>query len=111
MLRNNIKFYEQGDSGGGFFVEQNNRYSIHGIVSAGKLKGDFCDPDKLVVFTNVSKFIDWIRSVLVRMTTCYQCGLAGAKAINFSELILLFIERKVSYTNFFSAIKSLQTSK
>lgn len=54
----------KGDSGGGLFLkEQDNRYYIRGVVSLAKAKESTsdCDPKSFVIFTDVAKFIDWIK--------------------------------------------------
>jgi secreted trypsin-like serine protease len=48
----------RGDTGGGFYTRNIETYTINGIISAGSPD---CDEDKYVVFTNVPKFVDWIK--------------------------------------------------
>jgi hypothetical protein len=48
----------RGDSGGGFYVKNDDTYTVNGIVSAGSFD---CDASQYVVFTSVPKFVDWIR--------------------------------------------------
>jgi secreted trypsin-like serine protease len=48
----------KGDSGGGFYVKNNNAYTVNGIVSSGSFN---CFDREFVVFTNVPKFVEWIR--------------------------------------------------
>lgn len=50
-----------GDSGGGFYVFDKNRWQIYGIVSAA-IQDNFgqCDATKRTVFTNVMSFVDWV---------------------------------------------------
>ncbi|XP_055614359.1 venom protease-like, partial [Uranotaenia lowii] len=52
-----------GDSGGGLVFEDNNRYYLRGIVSISATKRNqlMCDPNRYSVFTDVSKFLRWIR--------------------------------------------------
>lgn len=55
-----------GDSGGGFFMrdELSLSWNILGIVSSSLINDRFgCDVDKPSLFTNVSKFLLWIREV------------------------------------------------
>jgi secreted trypsin-like serine protease len=53
----------RGDSGGGFYTRNAEVYTINGIVSAGAYD---CDQGQYVVFTNVPRFIEWVRN---EMTT------------------------------------------
>lgn len=51
-----------GDSGGGFYVFDNNRWQIYGIVSAAiEDNSGHCDVTKRTVFTNVMSFVDWVQ--------------------------------------------------
>jgi secreted trypsin-like serine protease len=52
-----------GDSGGGFVIKRGDQYVLRGVVSvsiADPNKG--CDEFKYLVFTDVSKYRQWIRS-------------------------------------------------
>jgi secreted trypsin-like serine protease len=51
-----------GDSGGGFFVKDRHtrRFEVHGVVSQGVDVTD-CDTDDYTVFTDVPKFVQWIK--------------------------------------------------
>lgn len=51
-----------GDSGSGFYVKDGNKYSVIGIVSSAV--GSECEKNKYVLFTNVPKFIPWIKQEL-----------------------------------------------
>jgi secreted trypsin-like serine protease len=53
----------QGDSGGGFYVQNDNSYTVSGIVSAGSPN---CNASQYAVFTNVPKFVDWIRQEMAK---------------------------------------------
>lgn len=61
-MKNDLQFYS-GDSGSGFFVQNPgiSQFTITGIVSASAQKDGKCDPDHYVIFTNVFKFINWIK--------------------------------------------------
>ncbi len=48
----------QGDSGGGLFISQMNRYRIEGIVSYGEQCASLMKPG---IYTRVSNYINWIR--------------------------------------------------
>jgi secreted trypsin-like serine protease len=52
-----------GDSGGGLYVKKNNIYYLKGIVSASlsSFPGE-CDVTRYALYTNVEKFIDWIKN-------------------------------------------------
>ncbi|XP_053693691.1 uncharacterized protein LOC128741727 [Sabethes cyaneus] len=52
-----------GDSGGGLVFVENLRYYLRGIVSISAQKRNqlMCDPNRYSVFTDVSKFLKWIR--------------------------------------------------
>ncbi|XP_058824444.1 uncharacterized protein LOC131685060 [Topomyia yanbarensis] len=52
-----------GDSGGGLVFIDNYRYYLRGIVSISAQKRNqlMCDPNRYSVFTDVSKFLKWIR--------------------------------------------------
>ena len=54
-----------GDSGGGMFLKIDRRWRILGLVSLGGRKNDgnkqVCDSNVFVVFTDVFKYLDWIR--------------------------------------------------
>lgn len=52
-----------GDSGGGLVFTDNYRFYLRGIVSISAQKRNqlMCDPNRYSVFTDVSKFLKWIR--------------------------------------------------
>ncbi|XP_070501805.1 uncharacterized protein [Chironomus tepperi] len=53
-----------GDSGSGLFVTDGTSYYLSGIVSSSlKTISNECDVDTYSVFTNVTKYIDWINGV------------------------------------------------
>lgn len=57
------KTFSQGDSGAGLFIRHNNVFYLKGIVSASLIdKEGKCDVNNVAVYTEVSKFIDWIRN-------------------------------------------------
>jgi secreted trypsin-like serine protease len=51
-----------GDSGSGVYVQQNGRFYLKGIVS-NELPGEInqCDVKKPTIFTDVTRFYDWIK--------------------------------------------------
>uniref|UniRef100_A0A182JX85 Peptidase S1 domain-containing protein n=1 Tax=Anopheles christyi TaxID=43041 RepID=A0A182JX85_9DIPT len=52
-----------GDSGGGLVFAEGARYYVRGIVSISAQRRNLllCDPNQYSVFTDVSKFLNWIR--------------------------------------------------
>ncbi|XP_050071917.1 uncharacterized protein LOC126559786 [Anopheles maculipalpis] len=52
-----------GDSGGGLVFAEGSRYYVRGIVSISAQRRNLllCDPNQYSVFTDVSKFLHWIR--------------------------------------------------
>ncbi|XP_052865530.1 uncharacterized protein LOC128271893 [Anopheles cruzii] len=52
-----------GDSGGGLVFDEGSRYYIRGIISISAQRRNLliCDPNQYSVFTDVSKFRDWLR--------------------------------------------------
>uniref|UniRef100_A0AAG5CUK2 Peptidase S1 domain-containing protein n=1 Tax=Anopheles atroparvus TaxID=41427 RepID=A0AAG5CUK2_ANOAO len=52
-----------GDSGGGLVFAEESRYYLRGIVSISAQRRNLltCDPNQYSVFTDVSKFLVWIR--------------------------------------------------
>lgn len=58
----------KGDSGGGFAMLRNGRWTLRGTVSASLGTGDPnmpCNLQHFVVYSDVAKFIPWIRSYLI----------------------------------------------
>lgn len=55
-----------GDSGGGMFFEQNGVWRIRGLVSFSSVREDrdVCNPENFVIFTDVAKYLDWIKKSL-----------------------------------------------
>ncbi|XP_053690846.1 serine proteinase stubble-like [Sabethes cyaneus] len=55
-----------GDSGGGMVFKQSNRWFLRGIVSvSAALQNKIsCDPNHYAVFTDVAKFLSWIKSYM-----------------------------------------------
>lgn len=56
----------RGDSGSGMFVNLNGLWKIRGLVSFGVKgrNGASCNPRDYVIFTDVLKYIDWIKENL-----------------------------------------------
>lgn len=52
-----------GDSGGGMFFEKDQTYYLRGIVSLAVAKEleNVCNPKQYVLFTDVAKYLDWIK--------------------------------------------------
>jgi secreted trypsin-like serine protease len=64
---NESKSVCSGDGGGGFYLfdSMTKRFNLQGIVSATKYdhyRNRNCDINIYTIYTNVAKFIDWIRS-------------------------------------------------
>ncbi|XP_070501422.1 uncharacterized protein [Chironomus tepperi] len=54
----------RGDSGSGLFVDDGTTYYLRGVVSSSLIGGPYgCDVDTYSVFTDVTKYIDWINNV------------------------------------------------
>ncbi|KRT85154.1 Trypsin [Oryctes borbonicus] len=54
-----------GDSGGGFMMLRNGRWTLRGVVSMSIAdQGRRCDLSQYLVFTDVSKFYDWILEIV-----------------------------------------------
>ncbi|XP_070493065.1 uncharacterized protein [Chironomus tepperi] len=54
----------RGDSGSGLIVTDGTTYYLRGIVSSSLIGGPYgCDVDTYSVFTDVTKYIDWINNV------------------------------------------------
>lgn len=54
----------QGDSGGGLFILDQNRWFLKGIVSSSFVVLGKCDVTQDAVFTNVPKYISWINGII-----------------------------------------------
>ena len=56
----------RGDSGGGLFVTDGSAYYLRGIVSSSIIGGRYgCDVDVYSVFTDVTKYTDWINGISI----------------------------------------------
>ncbi|XP_070501610.1 uncharacterized protein [Chironomus tepperi] len=56
----------RGDSGSGLFVNDGTTYYLRGVVSSSLIGGPYgCDVDTYSVFTDVTKYIDWINGVSI----------------------------------------------
>ncbi|CAG9811223.1 unnamed protein product [Chironomus riparius] len=54
----------RGDSGGGLIVNDGGAYYLRGIVSSSLIGGPHgCDVDTYSVYTDVTKYIDWINGI------------------------------------------------
>lgn len=51
-------------SGGAFAVSNNNRTYLRGVVSAAVRTGSTCDNNNYSVFTDTSKFTQWIEKYM-----------------------------------------------
>jgi secreted trypsin-like serine protease len=75
-LKNQIHFFS-GDSGGGMVLEVDGWTKIIGIVSAavgksatvGGKNTSICDLNNYLVFTDVSKFHNWIEQIFLESTS------------------------------------------
>jgi secreted trypsin-like serine protease len=59
------KFFSKGDSGGGLVLEINSNWTLVGLVSVGLIKHKVCDLTDYVLYTDVSKFYDWIDLTMI----------------------------------------------
>jgi len=54
----------KGDSGSGLIVNDGNAYYLRGIVSSSLIGGPYgCDLDAYSIFTDVTKYIEWINGI------------------------------------------------
>lgn len=62
-------------SGGGFFVEVNDRWYIQGIISASSVKktGE-CNMKIPALFTKISSFSDWLNQILKPAIVHFECN-------------------------------------
>lgn len=51
-----------GDSGGGMFFQENDLWTLRGLVSFSSVREDrdICNPKNYVIFTDIAKYLDWI---------------------------------------------------
>ncbi|GAB0086451.1 hypothetical protein DMENIID0001_005130 [Sergentomyia squamirostris] len=56
-----------GDSGGGFLLKRNNKWTVRGIVSLAlkDRETDSCNLNEYVIFTDIVTFIPWIETFLI----------------------------------------------
>ncbi|GAB0097621.1 hypothetical protein DMENIID0001_132810 [Sergentomyia squamirostris] len=56
-----------GDSGGGFLLKRNNKWTVRGIVSLALTdrETDSCNLNEYVIFTDIVTFIPWIETFLI----------------------------------------------
>lgn len=54
-----------GDSGAGFVMKIDGKWTLRGVVSTALSDTGSCDLTKYIVFADVSKFRDWIRNALM----------------------------------------------
>ena len=54
----------QGDSGGPLLFSTNNKWTVYGLVSYTMNKGDQCDNTEPSYFTEVAKYLDWIKKAM-----------------------------------------------
>lgn len=51
----------KGDSGAGFMVREGDKFYLRGLVSTSLAANGKCDLRNYVIFTDVSKYLDWIQ--------------------------------------------------
>jgi hypothetical protein len=51
----------QGDSGSGFYIEENGRYYLKGIVSSAIIKS--CSETSTSIYTDMSKYIEFVKVI------------------------------------------------
>uniref|UniRef100_A0A182P2J7 Peptidase S1 domain-containing protein n=1 Tax=Anopheles epiroticus TaxID=199890 RepID=A0A182P2J7_9DIPT len=103
-----------GDSGGGLVFAEGSRYYVRGIVSISAQRRNLllCDPNQYSVFTDVSKFLNWIRQQVssepcLRNTVPAVC--CGLMPIPSSVMIALVAGGTLnsSAANFSTAVKGV----
>ncbi|XP_037031091.1 limulus clotting factor C-like isoform X2 [Bradysia coprophila] len=66
-----------GDSGGGLTFAENGAYRIRGIVSLTQARSEsharLCKTDQYVVFTDVAKYVKWIRDIVPGLPSAADC--------------------------------------
>lgn len=88
----------RGDSGSGFFIKRNaNQWFLKGVVSAGFSTETGCDVSVDVLFTDVTKYTQWIRGIAddfaVELPTSQKQHLAELiKPKSFDKEIFCFFE-------------------
>ncbi|XP_030370829.1 serine protease gd-like isoform X2 [Scaptodrosophila lebanonensis] len=55
-----------GDSGAGLMVKINNQWTLRAVVSTAQRLGNTCDLSGYVIYSDVSKHLQWIESKIVR---------------------------------------------
>lgn len=68
-----------GDSGGGLYLRQGNRWSLRGIVS-NSLKDPYtnsCNLKEYVVYTDTAKYLDWIKDVWLLSVESLEFGVGS----------------------------------
>ncbi|KAG5675184.1 hypothetical protein PVAND_005109 [Polypedilum vanderplanki] len=79
----------RGDSGSGVYIKQNDIWFLRAVVSSSLLKSDgSCDTDNFAIFTDVTKYKNWIYRILgrkiklkcefSRVGTYYKCQVKEA---------------------------------
>lgn len=89
----------EGDSGGGLFIETNGVNFLKGIVSSSLLKNDTCDVASNAIYTDVPKFMDWIKKIT-------KGGLIASTPGQFKKSSTTYIFENELDEKFFNSWKS-----
>ncbi len=80
----------KGDSGSGLVLERNETWALVGIVSAGATRSGTCDLPNYVLYTDVSKYYEWIYQVVLETLPTKASG-ALPILFRFQLLVIQFI--------------------
>lgn len=56
-----------GHAGSGLVIQKNNIWQLRGIVTLAPRQNDECNLANYVIYTDVAKYIDWIKNKMVKM--------------------------------------------
>uniref|UniRef100_A0A8W7PIN2 Peptidase S1 domain-containing protein n=1 Tax=Anopheles coluzzii TaxID=1518534 RepID=A0A8W7PIN2_ANOCL len=76
-----------GDSGGGMFFEIGGKWFVRGLVSFTPLGTEQCDSLKNTAYTDVAKYLDWIKPYIDQRVLSYDSDVLN---IDYVEKLRLF---------------------